>query len=179
MNNRKYRRDSITCRKVFPMLPVGHFVCKAIFQMVIVTLLSSCIHRNFLGFYVDNKTEDTIKITTASIIPIYTVGVCNIKQSQPGTMSNSYNVIYSYDKDTLFLLPPNTRFRAERYWSTRDVLSDYNTNLDGETPGWMFIKKIKVGNQYLSPERWNSEKMWHVTYEYEDIEREYTLTVTR
>ena len=148
--------------------------------MLIVTIVSnsctSCIHDNSWQFKVKNQTEDTLIITTESIIPVFQVQVHNYDYLESEPIPDVYNIRYVNASDTAFILPPNTNFGAWKVWSSRDVLSD-SPESDGVTPGWKFIKQMELGGRLLSPEIWNSEQRWRITWEYEDIDREYSLTI--
>lgn len=151
---------------------------KSIIGVLITTLslsqCTSCIHENSLHFNVKNLTKDTLVITTETIIPNYNVQVNRLEPAPKPEVFNNYYVNIS---DTIFVLPPNTVFEASKVWDSRDDLSD-NPEADGATPGWKFIKRMELGGQLLSPEIWNSEQKWRITWEYEDVDRAYSLTIS-
>ena len=149
--------------------------------MFIVTIVSisctSCIHENSWQFRVKNQTEDTLLIVTESIIPDFGVQVNNFDYLDSEPRPEVYNIRYINVSDTIFVLPPFTDFGAWKAWSSHDVLSD-NPEADGVTPSWKFIKRMELGGQLLSPEIWSSEQKWRITWEYEEVEREYALTLS-
>lgn len=148
--------------------------------MSIATIFSysctSCIHDNSWQFRVKNQTEDTLLITTESIIPYFGVQVNNYDYLDSEPRPEVYNIRYVNVSDTIFLLPPFTDFEAWKAWPSRDVISD-NPEADGITPGWKFIKRMELGGRFISPKIWNSEQKWRITWEYEDVERAYSLTI--
>ena len=140
---------------------------------LLLSLCTSCIHENSWHFRVTNQTEDTLVITTESIIPDFNVQVNNYEfEPKPEVYNNRFINV----SDTIFVLPPNTVFEVSKIWDTRDVLSD-NPEADGVTPGWKFIKRMELGGHSLSPEVWNSEQKWKITWEYEDVHRAYSLVI--
>jgi hypothetical protein len=126
---------------------------------------------------VKNQTEDTLVLTTEAIIPDFRVQVHNYDYLESEPRPEVYNIRYINVSDTIFVLPPSTEFDAWKAWSSHDVLSD-NPESDGVTPSWKFIKRMELGGQLLSSEIWNSEQKWRITWEYEDVERAYSLTIS-
>ena len=154
---------------------------KSFFLILVAILLlsqcTSCIHENSLHFNVKNQTEDTLVITTDTIIPNFYVFVNNYDyRLKSDTKTEVYNIRYVNVSDTIFVLPPNTIFEASKIWDTRNVLSD-EPEADGVTPGWKFIMRMELGGHSLSPEVWNSEQKWRITWEYEDVDRTYSLII--
>ena len=153
---------------------------KTIVLLFLTTLLlsqcTSCIHDNSYTFSVKNLTKDTLIITTEAIIPVFKVEVCSDPYNR-NPDSLFYRMDYVNASDTIFMIPPYTEFNAWKYWETRDVLSD-TPEADGVTPGWKFIKSMKLGGQLLPPEIWNSEQKWRIMVDYEDVERVYSLTIS-
>ncbi len=146
---------------------------------IVSSLCTSCIHDNGWHFSVDNQTEDTLVITTTTIIPDFSVEVNNYDyRIELDPRPEVYMMRYGNMSDTVFALPPHTKFSAMKYWSSRDVLSD-SPESDGVTPAWKFIKRMELGGRALSPEFWNTEQKWRITWTYEDVEREYSLVVAR
>ena len=141
---------------------------------LLLSICTSCVHNNSWIFKVENQTEDTLIITTETIMPDFNVQVENFNYSD----SDPYCRYYVNVSDTIFMLPPYTNFNAFNSWSTRDVLSD-TPEADGVTPGWKFIKQLILGGQPLAPDTWNSKQKWRIAWEYDEIEREYTLTITQ
>lgn len=151
---------------------------KKILWVFIITLslsqCSSCIHENSLHFSVTNLTEDTLIITTKKIIPYFYV---RVNRSENVPRQEAHNNSYVNISDTIFVLPPNAVFEASKLWTTREILSDH-PEADGVTPAWKFIKRMELGGKLLSPEIWNSEQKWRISLEYEDVNREYSLTIS-
>lgn len=141
---------------------------------ILLSICTSCVHDNSWIFSVENQTKDTLIIITETIMPAFKVQVENFKYSD----SDPYCRYYENVSDTIFMLPPYTDFHALNHWSTRDELSD-TPEADGVTPGWIFIKQLTLGGQPLAPNTWNSKQKWRTSWEYEEIEREYTLTITQ
>jgi hypothetical protein len=38
---------------------------------------------------------------------------------------------------------------------------------------------MELGGRALSPEFWNTEQKWIITWTYEDVERKYSLAITQ
>ena len=161
-------------------VPLLHRTIILLFIVFIVSsLCTSCIHDNGWHFSVDNQTDDTLVIITATIIPDFSVEVDNYEyRLEQDSIPESYIMRYGNISDTVFVLPPHTQFSAGRYWSSRDVLAD-SPESDGVTPAWKFIKRMELGGRALSPEFWNTEQKWRITWTYEDVERKYSLAVTQ
>ena len=155
---------------------IGKFYILMFIVTIVLNSFTSCIHENSWDFRVKNQTEDTLLITTESIIPDFGVQVINLDFLDSEPRPEVYNIHYVNVSDTTFVVPPFTYFVAWKAWDTRDVLSD-NPEADGVTPGWKFIKRMELGGHSLSPEVWNSEQKWKITWEYEDVHRAYSLVI--
>ena len=140
--------------------------------ILLLSICTSCIHDNTWFFIVENQTKDTLIITTETIMPVFKVQVENFNYSD----SDPYSRYYENVSDTIFMLPPYTDFYAWNSWSTRDELSD-TPEADGVTPGWIFIKQLILGGKPLAPDTWNSRQKWRTSWEFEENERGYTLTI--
>ena len=151
------------------------FCCYIFISFFFMLILSSCVYSNGLLFSVRNLTEDTLIIVTKKIIPEFNVSVNNYEIKSDSESENNI-VRYINSSDTSFVVPPFFYFVARRHWDSHDVLSD-NPEADGVIPGWKFIKRMKKGTQTLPSEIWNSERRWIISWEYEEIEREYSLTI--
>ena len=179
MKRTKSSDDSKGRERIFYLQSVSYTKNNLLILMTTLLLsqCTSCIHENSWHFNVKNLTEDTLVITTKSIIPDFNVQVNNYdNRSESEPKPEVYNNRFINVSDTIFVLPPNTIFEASIVWDTRDVLSD-NPEADGVTPGWKFIKRMELGGQLLSPEIWNSEQKWRITWEYEDVDKAYSLII--
>lgn len=176
-NIEKYNRNNKKVEKnIFFRLLMSIILAKNIFiSFFSMLILSSCVYRNGLLFSVRNLTEDTLIIVTKKIIPEFNVSVNNYEIKSDSESENNI-VRYINSSDTSFFVPPFFYFVARRYWDSHDVLSD-NPEADGVIPGWKFIKRMKKGTQTLPSEIWNSERRWIISWEYEEIEREYSLKI--
>ena len=43
----------------------------------------------------------------------------------------------------------------------------------------VLFKRMELGGRALSPEFWNTEQKWIITWTYEDVERKYSLAITQ
>lgn len=161
------RNDIITGKKIFSRLFMNISLYKNVFiSFFSMLILSSCVYKDGLQFSVRNLTEDTLVIVTEKIIPEFSVYVSSYVMESDSDTCN-YMIYYVNSLDTSFIVPPYTTFCAHKYWDSHDVLSD-SPETDGVTPGWKFIRSMKKGTQAISPETWNSERKWIITWEYEE-----------